>query len=146
MRTLFLAAALLAAGPACAQPAPPAVQASDVWARATAPGQTVGAAYATLTSPAPDRLVGAETPVAGRAELHTMTMEGTVMRMRPVGDGVALPAGQPIALAPGGLHLMLMDLRTPLRAGQNFPLTLRFEHAPPLTVTVPVEPIGAQRR
>lgn len=134
-------AALLAAAPAFAQPAP--VQATDARARATAPGQSVGAAYVTLTSPAPDRLVGAETGLA-RAELHTMTMDGNIMRMRPV-DGIALPAGEPVALAPGGLHIMLMDLKAPLQAGQHFPLTLRFEHAAPVTVTVQVEPIGARR-
>lgn len=143
----FALAALLAA-PAHAQPAAPAaqgsVQATGVWARATVPGQAVGVAYATLTSPVGDRLVGVETPAAGRAELHSMTMDGSVMRMRQV-DGVPLPAGQPVALAPGGLHVMLMDLRGPLQAGQSFPLTLRFERAPPLTVQVPVEPVGARR-
>ena len=140
MRTLWIVAALLAA-PALAQPSS-AVRAASAWARATAPGQSVGAAYATLTSSAPDRLVGVNTPLTPHAELHTMTMDGTVMRMRPV-DGVALPAGKPVALAPGGTHIMLMDIRAPLRAGQRFPLTLRFERAPPLTVDVLVEPIGA---
>lgn len=152
MRTLVLAT-LLAAAPAYAQQSPavqaPAVQAPVVkvggaWARATAPGQTVGAAFLTVASPAPDRLVGVETPVAARAELHTMTMDGTIMRMRPV-DGVALPAGQPVALAPSGVHIMLMALKAPLQAGQNFPLTLRFEHALPVTVDVRVEPIGAHQ-
>ena len=105
----------------------------------------MGATYATITSPAQDRLVGTETPAAARAELHTMTMDGTVVRMRPVEGGIALPAGQPVALAPGGLHIMLMDLKAPLQAGQSFPLTLRFEHAPAQTVTVTVEPIGARQ-
>jgi copper(I)-binding protein len=140
MRT-FLLASLLAAGPALAQA--PQIRADAAWARATAPGQSVGAAYATLTSPVPDRLVAVETPLTPHAGLHTMTMDGSVMRMRPV-DGVALPAGQPIALAPGGTHIMLMDLKAPLKAGQRFPLTLRFERAAPLTVDVQVKPIGAR--
>ncbi len=140
MRTLILAG-VLAAGPALAQA--PHVRADAAWARATAPGQAVGAAYATLTSPAPDRLVGVQTPITPRAELHTMTMDGSVMRMRPV-NGVALPAGQPVALAPGGTHIMLMDLKAPLKPGEHFPLTLRFAHAAPVTVDVPVEPIGAR--
>lgn len=140
MRTLLLAG-LLVAGTALAQASQ--VRADSAWARATAPSQSVSAAYATLTSSTPDRLVGVETPLTPHAGLHAMTMDGSVMRMRPV-DGVALPAGQPVVLAPGGAHIMLMDLKAPLKAGQRFPLTLRFEHAAPLTLEVPVEPIGAR--
>ncbi len=145
MRPFPLLLAALLATPALAQSPVPGVQVTDARARATAPGQTVGAAYATITSPAQDRLLGIDTPVAGRAELHTVTLDGTIMRMRPVEGGIPLPAGQPVALAPGGLHIMLVDLKAPLQAGQSFPLTLRFEHAPALTVTVPVEPIGVRQ-
>ena len=104
-----------------------AVRAEQPWARATAPQQKVGGAYVTLTSPADDRLVGVSSPVAGRAEVHEMRMDGNVMRMRELTDGLALPAGKPVALAPGGHHIMLMDLKQPLVAGQVIPVQLRFQ-------------------
>ena len=102
-----------------------------------------GAAYVTITSPTADRLVSASTPVAKKAELHTMSMQGMVMKMRPV-SGVDIPAGQPVSLKPGGEHIMLMSLNQPLREGQSFPLTLDFEKAGPRTVTVTVEKAGAK--
>ncbi len=120
------------------------VQAQQPWARATAPGQTVGAAYVTLTSPAADRLVGGSSTVASSVQVHEMSMDNGIMRMRPLKNGLVLPAGQPTPLEPGGYHLMLMGLKTPLVAGQTFPLQLRFEHAPPMTVEVKVAPIGAR--
>ncbi len=141
MRRLVLALGLLAPA-AVAQP--PAVQAEQPWARATAPRQTVGGVYMTLTSPVDDRLLGASSPVAGRAEVHEMTMDGNVMRMRELPDGLTLPAGHAVALTPGGLHIMLVDLRRPLVAGQEIPVQLRFEHAPPVDVQVRVAPVGAQ--
>jgi copper(I)-binding protein len=82
----------------------------------------------TLTAREPLTLVGASTPVAGVAEVHEMKMEGDVMRMRAVGK-LALPAGQAVELKPGGYHLMLMDLKAPLKANTHIPLTLRFRNA-----------------
>ena len=120
------------------------IQADQPWARATAPRQTVGGAYVTLTSPTTDRLVGASSPVAAQVGVHEMAMDGTVMRMRGLPDGLPLPAGQPVALTPGGYHIMLMDLKQPLVAGQTFPLQLRFDHAAPLDLMVRVGPIGAR--
>ena len=120
-----------------------AVHADQAWARATAPQQKVGGAYVTLTSPADDRLLGVSSPVAGRAEVHEMRMDGNVMRMREVMDGLALPAGKVVALAPGGYHIMLMDLKQPLVAGQVVPMQLRFRTAPPLDLQVQVAPVGA---
>ena len=128
-----------------AQPPPAPIRADQPWARATAPSQSVGGGYVTLTSPANDRLVSATSPAAARVELHEMRMDGPVMRMRELPTGIALPAGQSIALAPGGLHIMLMDLKAPLVAGQTVPLTLRFERAPPLELMVQIAPVGAQR-
>ncbi len=122
---------------------PPPVKAERPWARATAPRQAVGGSYVTLTSGADDRLIGADSPVAGRVEVHEMTMDGTVMRMRALPDGLALPAGQAVLLAPGGFHVMLMDLKQPLVAGQTIGVRLRFQHAPPLDLQVPVMAIGA---
>jgi copper(I)-binding protein len=144
MRRLILALGLLApvAMHAAAQPA--AVHAEQPWARATAPRQTVGGVYVTLTSPVDDRLLGASSPVAGHAEVHEMTMDGNVMKMRELADGLKLPAGQAVALTPGGLHMMLVGLRQPLVAGQVIPVQLRFEHAPPLDLQVRVAPVGAQ--
>ena len=144
MRRLILALGLLAlvATHAAAQPA--GVRADQPWARATAPRQTVGGVYVTLTSPVDDRLLGASSPVAGRAEVHEMTMEGNVMRMRELTGGLRLPAGQVVALSPGGLHVMLVDLKQPLAAGQVIPVQLRFEHAPPVDLQVRVAPVGAK--
>ncbi|HEX3417160.1 MAG TPA: copper chaperone PCu(A)C, partial [Stellaceae bacterium] len=90
-----------------------------------------------------DRLVSASTPVAKKAELHTMSMQGMVMKMRPI-SGVDIPAGQAVSLKPGGEHIMLMGLNQPLREGQSFPLNLDFEKAGQRTVTVTVEKAGAK--
>ncbi len=149
MRRLILALGLLAplAMHAAAQSSaaqPPTMHAEQPWARATAPRQTVGGVYVTLTSPVDDRLLGASSPVAGHAEVHEMTMDGNVMKMRELTDGLKLPAGQAVALTPGGLHMMLMGLQKPLVAGQVIPVQLRFEHAPPLDLQVRVAPVGAQ--
>ena len=120
-----------------------AIRAEQPWARATAPQQKVGGAYVTLTSPADDRLVGVSSPVAGRAEVHEMRMDGNVMRMRELTDGLPLPAGKAVALAPGGYHIMLMELKQPLVAGQVIPVQLRFQTAPPVDLQVRVAPVGA---
>jgi copper(I)-binding protein len=82
------------------------------------------------------------TPVAKKAELHTMLMEGTVMKMRRLA-GLDIPAGEAVTLKPGGDHVMLMGLNQPLRAGQTFPLTLDFEKAGRRTVMVSIEKAGA---
>lgn len=144
MRRLLLTLGLLAPLATHAAAQPSTVRAEQPWARATAPRQTVGGVYVTLTSPADDRLVGASSPVAGHAEVHEMTMEGNVMRMRELTGGLKLPAGKAVALAPGGLHVMLVDLKQPLAAGQVIPVQLRFEHAPPVDLQVRVAPVGAQ--
>lgn len=114
------------------------------WARAT-PGQAAnGAAYLTLTGGArDDALISVSTPAAATAEVHQSSSEGGVMRMRPV-KALPVKAGQTVKLAPGGYHVMLMGLKQPLAAGQSFPLTLTFEHAPPATVQVEVRGIGTQ--
>ena len=127
--------------PAPTEPDP--IRAEQPWARATAPSQTVGGAYVTLTSRADDRLLGAASPVAGHVELHEMRMDGPVMRMRELPQGLPLPADTAVALAPGGYHIMLMDLKQPLVAGQTIPVTLRFQNAPPLEIALRVAPVGA---
>ncbi|MFY9476643.1 MAG: copper chaperone PCu(A)C [Aquabacterium sp.] len=103
------------------------VDVQGAWVRATVPGQSGTGGFMSLRSPtAALQLVGFSTPVAGTAELHEMTMDGNVMRMRPV-DGLDLPAGQTVELKPGGHHLMLMALKRPLTAGSTVPLVLRFK-------------------
>lgn len=146
-RLLIHAVALtcLAALPAFAQQRSDAgVRVEDAWARASAGAGTTAAAYMTLANDgdAADRLVGAETEVAGSAELHTHVNDGGVMRMRPV-EGVALPPGDSVVMKPGGLHVMLGELRRPLREGDRFPLTLTFERAGAITVEVAVQKLGA---
>jgi copper(I)-binding protein len=135
------AAILLAALPAIADEA---VRAGDLridgaWARATPEAARQGAAYLTVRndSPTGDRLIGARTPAAARAELHTHTHDGGVMRMREV-PAIEVEPGAAIALAPGGHHIMLIDLAAPLRDGARFPLTLRFERAGDVVVQIPV--------
>lgn len=113
-----------------------------VWARASAGNATTGAAYLTVTDHGrPDRLVGVSTPVAATAELHETINDNGVMKMRPVA-GIALEPGKPVKFLPGGYHVMLTGLKSPLKAGDSFPLTLAFEHAQPITVTATVEAVG----
>lgn len=115
-------------------------------ARATPPGAPVGGVVLDVTNKgaADDRLVSASTPVAGRVEIHEMAMEGDIMRMRPLPDGWPVPAGQTVSMQAGGQHLMLMELKGPLVEGQALPLTLRFEHAGEVALTVPVGPAGGK--
>jgi len=140
MRYLALVAGLVVASTALAQPAQ--LEVNNAWALATAGKADIGVAYVAIQSPTADRLVSLSTPVAKKAELHTMSMQGMVMKMRPLSE-LDIPARQPVTLKPGGDHIMLMGLNQPLRAGQTFPLTLDFEKAGSRTVTVTVEKAGA---
>lgn len=112
------------------------------WARATSGSAKTGAVYMTITSPTPDALVAAASPVAGRAGLHEDKTENGVMRMRPT-PSIPVEPGKPTELKPGGDHVMLMDLKQPLKAGETFPLTVTFEKAGSKQVTVRVEKAGA---
>ena len=118
------------------------IEIKDVWARATPGGAQTAAAYATVEAPSGDRLTGASTPVAQKAEIHSMTRDNGVMKMRPV-EGLDLPAGQQVTLKPGGYHIMLTGLTKPLEAGQSFPLTLDFAKAGAKQVTVTIEKVGS---
>ena len=109
------------------------------YARATAPGQPTGGGYLKLDNKGrDDRLVSARAAVSASVELHSMRMESDVMRMRQV-DGIALPRGKQVALEPGGLHIMFVGLKAPLKAGDKFPMTLTFEKAGAVEVIVNVE-------
>ena len=114
----------------------------DAWARANAPGQTVGAAYMTLISAQDSTMVKVEADIAGTVQIHSMSMENNVMKMRMLED-LPLPAGKAEKLAPGGFHLMLFDLKKPLTAGESVKLTLTFrDNAGKVTqqvVTLPVK-------
>ena len=118
------------------------VQITGAWARATPGGAQAAAAYVTLEAPAGDRLTGVSTPAAKKADVHEMSMDNGVMKMRPV-DGVDLPPGQKVTLKPGGYHIMLTGLARPLVEGQSFPLTLDFAKAGARQVTVSVQKVGA---
>jgi len=144
LKSLAFAASLLLAGGAFAQTASTQAQVEikDAWARATPGKAENGAAYLTIESLVPDRLTGVSTPVAKKAGLHNMTMEGGVMKMRPLAE-VEVPAGQPVTLKPGGTHIMLMGLNRQLKPGEHFPLTLSFEKAGTREVEVAVEKAGA---
>jgi periplasmic copper chaperone A len=137
---LAFAAGLVVASAAVAQTSQ--LEVTNAWARATPGKAENGVAYLTIQSPTPDRLLSISSPVAKKAELHTMSMEGMVMKMRPLA-GLDIPAGQPVTLKPGGEHVMLVGLDGSLREGQSFPLTLTFEKAGTRTVTVAVEKPGA---
>lgn len=119
---LLIAAVLVPSAAAAAD----AIRVIDPWARATVPGQKVGGVYMEIVSPRDARLAGVASPLAGAAEVHSMTMDGGTMRMRAV-KSLDLPAGTPVKLAPGGYHVMLFDLKKPLVAGQKVPLTLVIE-------------------
>ena len=104
------------------------VEVKDAWARATVAGQTASGAFMKITAKEVAQLVGADSSAAEVVEVHEMRLEGNVMRMRaaPVID---LPVGQTVELKPGGYHVMLMDLKAPLKAGSSLPLTLTFRNA-----------------
>jgi copper(I)-binding protein len=140
IKLLAFAASLVLVGAALAQIGQ--VEVSNAWARATPGKAENGAAYLTILSPTTDRLVSVSSPVAKKAELHTMSMAGTVMQMRPLA-GLDIPAGRPVTLKPGGEHIMLLGLDRPLQEGESFPLTLNFERAGPLTATAAVQKLSA---
>lgn len=102
------------------------ISVTDAWVRATVSGQQVGGAYMQIRSDADARLLSVSSPAVPRVEIHEMKMDGDVMRMREL-KSVALPKGKTVALAPGGGHLMLMNLKKPIAAGDVIPLTLVVE-------------------
>jgi periplasmic copper chaperone A len=122
------------------------VQVEDAWVRGTVATQKATGAFMRLTPSANARLVAVESPVAGVIEIHEMAMEKDVMRMRQI-PGLELAAGRTTELKPGGYHVMLMDLKQPLKAGENVPITLVFEDAAKQRFTqqieAPVQALGS---
>lgn len=140
-RILILAAASAALAACSAQPETSAlavVEATDALCRPTPNGRDVTGCYVTLTASQADRLVSVASPSAGVAEIHEMKTEGGIMQMAELPDGLALPAGEAVSLKPGGNHIMLMQVKTPLAAGDTVSLTLTFEKAAPLGVRAAV--------
>ena len=120
---------------ACQPPAP--LEVTDAWARDSVGGTANAAVFMTIASGTPDRLIAASTPVANRTDLMTMVGEGGTMGMTYL-EAIDIPAGDPVSLDSGGLHVWLDDLERPLTSGQTFPLVLTFEKAGERRVTVSV--------
>jgi copper(I)-binding protein len=115
------------------------------WSRATAPGAPVGAGYVVIDNDgATDRLVSATAEIAGRTEIHEMSMKDGVMTMRALPDGLAIPADGEVKLEPGSYHLMFLDLKEPIAQGVPFRGTLTFEKAGTVEVEFAVEAAGAK--
>ena len=119
---------------------------SQAWSRQTPTGAKVAGAYLTVENKgsAADKLIGGSGDVAGRVEIHEMAMDGGVMKMRPLDDGLVIEPGKTVKLAPGGYHMMLMDLKTQFKQGDKVPVTLQFEKAGKVNVSLDVQGVGAQ--
>lgn len=121
------------------------IEVSAPWTRATPKGASVAGAYMTITNKGTtaDRLLGGSSPAAARFELHVMTEDQGVMRMRPLKDGLEIKPGATVVLKPDGIHIMLVGLKAQLQRGQQLKATLSFEHAGKVDIEYPVESIGA---
>lgn len=144
MKKLIITTLLAVSASAWAQTT---VKVEDAWVRGTVAAQKATGAFMRITADKNARLVGASSPVAGVVEVHEMSMQGDVMKMRQV-EGISLVAGKAVELKPGGYHVMLMDLNGQVKAGDMVPLTLEFEDAGKLRFTqvleVPVRALGGK--
>lgn len=148
---LGLAGAALAACLLLAPSRADEVKAGDLvimqaWARATPGGAKVGGGYLTIENKGtqPDHLLAVSADIAGKVEVHEMVMNNGVMKMRPVEKPLTIDPGKTVKLAPGGYHLMMMDLKAPLKQGDKVPVTLEFEKSGKVSVALDVEGVGAQ--
>ena len=119
---------------------------TQAWTRATPKGAKIGGGYLTIENKgtAPDRLIGGSADIAGSVQVHEMSMDDGVMKMRPLDKGLAIEPGKVVKLAPGGYHLMMMDLKSPLKQGDRLSITLQFEKAGTVQVSFEVAAVGAQ--
>jgi periplasmic copper chaperone A len=119
---------------------------SQAWSRATPGGAKVAGGYLTIENKGstPDRLIGGSADDADKVQVHEMTMNNGVMTMRPVDQGLTIEAGKTVKLAPGGYHLMMSDLKNPLKRGDKVPVTLEFEKAGKVKLSLDVQGVGAQ--
>lgn len=148
MKTILLglASAALALSTAAHAFTTGSIKIEHPWSRETAPKAAVGAGFLTIQNfgKAPDRLIAVKSSVAGKTEIHTMTMEGGVMRMRELTAGLTIPAGSEVKLQPGAEHIMFMGLKEQIKKGQDFKATLVFERAGEVEVTFQVDAPGAK--
>jgi periplasmic copper chaperone A len=145
--TLAALAMALSAGPVRAED----IKAGDLvisqaWSRATPNGAKIAGGYLTIENKgtAPDKLIGGNGDIAGKVEVHEMSMNNGVMTMRPLDKGLVIEPGKTVKLAPGGYHLMMFDLKGPLKQGDKVPVTLVFEKAGKVNVSLDVQGVGAQ--
>lgn len=119
---------------------------SQAWSRATPGGAKIAGGYLTIENKgtAADRLIGGSGDIAGKVEVHEMAMNNGVMTMRALDKGLAIEPGKTVKLAPGGYHLMMFDLKGPLKQGDKVPVTLQFEKAGKVTLSLDVQGVGAQ--
>jgi hypothetical protein len=119
---------------------------TQAWSRATPNGAKIGGGYLTIENKgtAPDRLIGGSGDIAGKVEVHEMAMNNGVMIMRPLDKGLAIEPGKTVKLAPGGYHLMMFDLKGPLKQGEKVPVTLEFEKAGKVNLSLDVQGVGDQ--
>ncbi len=147
-RALVVALALLAPGAVLAGDAttPGALKIDAAWTPQPPNGAKVGAGYLTIlnTGTEPARLIGGSTAIAERMEVHTMKMDGGIMRMRELPDGLLIKPGETVTLKPGADHLMFMGLKAAIAAGETFEATLKFKRAGDVKVTFAVMPLGTR--
>ena len=141
VRAAILGLGLFAAGGARAGD----IEVKAPWSRATVPGASVAAGYLAIENKGAeaDRLTGATTAAAEKVEIHEMSMEGDIMKMRAVPEGVEIRPGETVTLKPGGVHLMLIGLKQRLLPGATVPVTLSFARAGQIAVVLPVHSVGA---
>lgn len=118
----------------------------NAWTRATPPKAKGGGAFVTITNNGSEdaHLTGAVSDYAKRTEIHEMSINDGIMKMRKLDDGVVIPAGETLELKPGSYHVMFMGLKQPFIMGENLKITLEFEKAGPIEVTFPVMKLGAK--
>jgi periplasmic copper chaperone A len=119
---------------------------TQAWSRATPGGAKIGSGYLTIENKgsAADRLIGGAGDVSDKVQVHEMAMNNGVMTMRPLDGGLVIEPGKTVTLAPGGYHLMMFDLKAPLKQGDKVPITLEFEKAGKVKLSFDVQGVGAQ--
>jgi periplasmic copper chaperone A len=140
-----LAVALFAV-PVRAEEAGKVLVITQAWSRATPGGARIAGGYLTIANMGnvPDRLIGGSSEIAGKVEVHEMAMNNGVMTMRPLDKGLVIEPGKTVKLAPGGYHLMMFDLKSPLKQGDKVPVMLEFEKAGKVGLLLDVQGVGAQ--
>ena len=141
VRATIVALGLFAAGGACAGD----IEVKAPWTRATVAGASVAAGYLAIENKGAeaDRLTGTSTAAAEKVEIHEMRMDGDIMKMRALPEGVEIKPGETVTLKPGGAHLMILGLKQRLLPGATVPVTLSFARAGQIAVVLPVQSVGA---